>query len=445
MNDLLKSGQILPTLVSGQPCEIQSFLGSGGQGEVYRVRWGGNEFALKWYFPQTATEDQWEALRRLVETHRCPSDAFLWPLDLLRVPGIAGFGYVMRLREKRYRSLLDLMMGRADPSFQTRVTAGLRLVDCFFQLHSEGLCYCDISFGNAFFDPQLGDVLICDNDNVRENRPKKVAVLGTPDFMAPEIIRGEALPSRQTDLYSLSVLLFYMFHVSHPLQGKRLLSIRSWDYPARKKLFGEQPLFIFDPHDASNQAVGKDVDPLGEAGASALSYWPIYPAFIRAAFTRAFTTGLTDPDGGRVLEGEWRQLLSRLRDAIALCPGCKSQNFYDDEAAPADRKCWSCRKPMIYPFRMKLGKTEIVLNLGARLYSHHLDDRFSDFDFTTNVAEVISHPSDPKIWGLRNNSASKWVVTLSDGSVREIEPKQSVRLAGDSRIHFGKIEGTLIR
>jgi serine/threonine protein kinase len=38
--------------------------------------------------------------------------------------------------------------------------------------------------------------------------------------MAPEIVRGEAKPSNLTDLYSLGVLLFYLFHLGHPCRAK---------------------------------------------------------------------------------------------------------------------------------------------------------------------------------------------------------------------------------
>ena len=58
-----------------------------------------------------------------------------------------------------------------------------------------------------FFDPDTGDVLICDNDNVSANGIDNSSVYGTPRFMAPEIVMGQAKPSRNTDLYSLAVLL----------------------------------------------------------------------------------------------------------------------------------------------------------------------------------------------------------------------------------------------
>ena len=268
MSQLLKNGQTVRTQ-SGQACRVRSLLGAGGQGEVYRAEWTGQDFALKWYHAHTATAAQRATLERLVSVHKAPSDRFLWPLDLALSDDVSGFGYVMRLREPRFRGLLDLMLNRIDPTFAALVQASFDLVDSFFKLHADGLCYRDISFGNVFFDPKTGDVLICDNDNVTENRSPITGILGTPDFMAPEIVRGDALPSRQTDLFSLAVLLFYLFHVGHPLQGKRILQIRCWDLPARRKLFGNEPLFIFDPRDATNAAVGTDIDPLGEAGANA--------------------------------------------------------------------------------------------------------------------------------------------------------------------------------
>ena len=72
-----------------------------------------------------------------------------------------------------------------------------------------------------FLSQRWGEALICDNDNVTIDNSPTSEVLGTSHFMAPEIVRGEALPSTKTDLFSLAVLLFYMFMFHHPLEGKR--------------------------------------------------------------------------------------------------------------------------------------------------------------------------------------------------------------------------------
>jgi serine/threonine protein kinase len=445
MNELLKPGQTAQGQHTGQSCRVEKSLGGGGQGEVYKAEWAGGPFALKWYFQHTATSEQLAALEKLVQTPP-PSDKFLWPLDIMRASGVPGFGYIMRLRDARYKSLVDLMRGRTDPSFRALVTAGLELVDSFYKLHAAGFCYRDISFGNAFFAPDDGAILVCDNDNVAPNRTASGGVLGTPDFMAPEIVRGEAMPSRQTDLFSLAVLLFYMYYLGHPLSGRKVLSIRCWDLPARTKLYGTEPLFIFDPLDRSNEAVDRSVDPSGEAGANPLEYWRIYPQYLRHTFTKAFTTGIKDPEHGRVMEGEWRAVLSQLRDGIFYCSSCGAQNFYDSEAVKASggkpALCWSCKKEPRLPFRIRIGKTIVMLNHDSVLHPHHLNDQ-SDFDFSQTVAQVAQHPTNPDVWGLKNLTNEKWVVTAVDGTMKDVEPGRSAVLTASAKINFGKCVGEI--
>src|SRR5579864_437892 len=149
---------------SGESYKIGRLLGGGGQGEVYVASTADRDYALKWYFPESATTVQRCALERLVELP--PPPGFLWPLELASAAGVQGFGYLMPLRPAHFKSLFDLMKRRIEPTFRSLFTAGLALADSYWQLHSKGLCYCDISFGNVFFDPANGDVLICDNDNV---------------------------------------------------------------------------------------------------------------------------------------------------------------------------------------------------------------------------------------------------------------------------------------
>ncbi len=89
--------------------------------------------------------------------HSCawarPAIAFFWPTELASATSTSGFGYVMPLRDRRFRSIVDLMKRRIEPSFRALATAGLELSHSYLQLHTKGLCYRDISFGNAFFDP----------------------------------------------------------------------------------------------------------------------------------------------------------------------------------------------------------------------------------------------------------------------------------------------------
>ncbi|HXF62912.1 MAG TPA: hypothetical protein VNK95_14910 [Caldilineaceae bacterium] len=450
MNQLLTLGQTVHSKSSGMALTVEQFLGGGGQGEVYRAKVQNQPLALKWFFPHYLRQDNRlrERLERAIQIG-APSDRFLWPLELITAPGTSGFGYVMALREARFKGMADLVTRRVEPSLQALATIGFELAHSYLQLHAKGLCYRDISFGNVFFDPATGEVRICDNDNVDiDGQPG--AIGGTARFMAPEIVRGEARPSTQTDLFSLAVLLFYLLMNHHPLEGAREAAIRCFDLPAMTKLYGTEPLFIFDPDDDSNRPVPGLHD-------NALAFWPIYPAYLRQLFTRAFTDGIRDPVHGRVRESEWRAALVRLRDAVLYCPGCGAENFYDADAmrasgdpGQAPTPCWACGRAMRLPPRMRIihssgpqtGQQVVMLRHDSKLYPHHID-RGRLYDFSAPAAEVVIHPKNSSVWGLKNLTKDKWVVTTRQGDVLDVLPGKNVTIATGTRIHFGDSEGEL--
>ena len=381
MYELLTVGQKVRTESSNITCVIEKFLGGGGQGEVYQAKLGGQSVALKWYFPDALKADPYQRARLEAAIDAgAPNDRFLWPIDLVSQQGIDGFGYIMPLRQPQYKTLVDLMKGKIVHNFRSLATASFQLADSFLQLHSRGLCYCDISFGNVFFNPDNGDITICDNDNVAPNG-SEVSIGGTPRFMAPEIVTGQARPSTQTDLYSLAVLLFYMLFIHHPLEGKKETQIACLDAPAMNLLYGSEALFIFDPDDRSNQ-------PTPEYHNNALKFWDIYPQFLRDLFIKAFTNGIRDPKGGRVRESEWRGAMIRLRDAIVYCPHCGQENFYDsdtiEQSGIKPKPCCDCHQEVRLPPRIRLDNQIVMLNHDTQLFPHHINTRL--FDFSSPIA-----------------------------------------------------------
>jgi len=436
MGQILTQKQTVYTVSSNLPCVIESDLGSGGQGEVYKATIEGRPIAVKWWWPNKANAIQRKALETLIKK-AAPSPKFLWPIDLLSAPGVSGFGYLMALREPRYRSIPDWLSRRITPSFQALAISGFQLADSFIRLHALGLCYKDINYGNVFFDPTNGDIVICDNDNVTVDGERGGEEPGTPGFMAPEIVRGSALPSSRTDLYSLAVLLFLLFMLHHPLHGKREAEIKCLDDKAMGKLYGTEPVFIWHPTDMSNRPVRGYQD-------NAIVYWSIYPAFLRELFTKAFTGGLFNPDE-RIRESEWRQAMVTLRDSIFYC-SCGKMNFYDGEelkrTGSVPGNCWACKKQLKLPPRIRIDKNLIMLNHDTQLFPHHID-RDKMWDFSRPVACITKHPSNPKIWGIKNLTNEKWVATLSDGTIKDVEPERSVSLQAGAKLNFGKSEGEI--
>lgn len=404
---------------------------------MYRVSFDGHQIALKWYYPQYLQSDL-RLKERLESAIRlgAPTDHFLWPIELVESADRPDFGYIMPLRETRFKGIVDMMKRRTEPSFRAIVTACVYLAHNYHALHTKGLCYRDISFGNVFFDPDTGEVRICDNDNVDVNG-KSGGILGTMRFMAPEIVRGESMPDQLTDLYSLAVLMFYMLVVHHPLEGMKESSIHAMDTPAMLKLYGTEPIFIYDPQDQSNRP-----DP--KTHGNAISFWQLYPTFIRDRFCESFTVGLRDP-GQRVRESIWRKDMARLRDAILYCGHCGMENFYDADAlraAGSAGTCWSCKRPLQLPYRMRIGQAVVMLNHDSRLYRHHISDDVV-YDYTQPVAQVVQSPHDKHVWGLRNLTNTKWSFTRADGSMGEVLPNQSLMLAPGVRVQFGNKEGTI--
>lgn len=436
MNGILKNGTTLN--LQGENVKIIELLGSGGQGEVYKVQYKGKDYALKWYFSDSATSEQKKIILDLI-SKKSPNENFLWPISLIESNQHNSFGYIMDLRTKEYNGIVDLMKTKCSPSFYNLATVGFQTSDSFLQLHTRGLCYKDISFGNLFFNPNTGDVKICDNDNVTPDASNFSGVLGTPKFMAPEIVRGESKPSTQTDLYSLAVLLFYVFFVHHPLDGKLEMNIKCLDAPAMKKLYGENPIFIFDPNNDTNRPIKGEQD-------NAIIFWNIYPQFFKDLFIKSFTDGIHDPLNGRVRESEWRNKFIQLRDSIFYCDGCGSENFYDLEAVKSNQgkpnACWSCKKTPTLPFRMKIDKSIIMLNHDTKLFSHHIDAK-KQYDFKKPMAEVSKHPNDPNVWGLKNLSDEKWVLTDSKGTLKDILQGQNCRLENGVKIQFGNSDGEI--
>jgi serine/threonine protein kinase len=451
-------------------CNIESELGSGTQGKVYSLISPDNSpLALKWYFPSMATKEQFDILKSLIHTPS-PSEKFLWPMAIVENDVKDGFGYIMPLKENRFKSFSLWLSRKIDPTFKVLITACFEITQSFHLLHSKGYCYQDLSLNNLYFDPNSGDIRIGDTDNIVINGTEKGNVIGTPKFMAPEIITRKWLPNTQTDLYSLAVLLFYILFLNHPLEGKAESSIKSLDIPAMTKLYGLNPVFIFDPNDTSNFP-----DPVYHK--NALIFWNIYPEFFRKLFTKSFTEGILDYQYGRVRETEWQVALLELRDLMFYCRKCGSENFlepysgetlrigkgitnivnYDNMATTILQNirhlknndyvpiCWnpSCKSTGHEIMYILIDERKIItLNHDTQIYIHHVDLSF-EYDFTRIVAKITKHPSNDHLWGLKNLSDRIWIVDKPNSNTIEVFPNQSLLLIPNTTIDFGKTKGTI--
>ncbi|MDM8559410.1 protein kinase [Candidatus Parabeggiatoa sp. HSG14] len=431
----LQKGQQVTAETLHHTLVVQEKLGEGGQGEVYRVTDDNTDYALKWYNLEQSTKEQKEAIRYLVK-HGAPKgiagQRFIWPLDIITINKATQFGYLMPLIDTQHFAELGEIQAHRKPSPSLAILCEIsyQIANSYRALHLGGYCYRDISNGNVMFDPKKGEVLICDNDNVGINRHSKSQVWGTMEYMAPEVVRGDADPSIETDLHSLAILLFNLWVWHHPLHGEMEYQIYVWDVPAKRCIYGESPVFIFNPTDKRNQLPN---DPEYDI---AHQRWDYCPPSLQTFFTRAFTDGLNNP-ALRVTEGEWQTLFLQLKDSAIACSNCHAENLWDTKTL----NCWHCQTEITIPpkliFYYTSGQCPVLLTQKTKLFQRHIQP---NTDMPNHIiGEVIQNPNNPNMWGIRNLTKTKWTATFPDGNTKSIESQRAAPLNLGLKLN---IEGT---
>lgn len=411
---------------------VEGLLGAGGQGSVYKVVIDGVPLALKWYHGHCIRADITlrERLTRAI-ARGAPTPAFLWPLDFVEVPGSDSFGYIMPLRAGRFAGSADLIAPpprRIEMPLERRLAVCLNIATCFHELHASGFCYQDINLGGFFLDPTTGEVLICDNDNVDVDGAD-ASIYGTRKFMAPEVVRREALPSSRTDLFSMAVLFFYVLLGWHPLDGRREAEARVLDAEVEKRLYGTDPLFLFDPASSENGPVEGLHEPI-------VARWRSLGEPLRRLFTRSFAIGLRDPRS-RVLETEWRSALRAAIDANIACMTCGFEHVVEvrRDQVNCPSHCDACAAPIVAPSVLMVGRRAWTLTPGRALDQ-------STFGGGAGEGAILEmHPGRPELIGLRNFSGRPWSARLPDGSAHVIEHGRAIRVVEGTRFDFGEQSG----
>lgn len=424
---------------SGEHYFVEERLAQGGQGTIYRVRTesDGKPFAVKWYHPTSASDNQRHQLETLV-THgppRCDSEGieFIWPIEMVRFGNSSSYGYVMPLYDaKRYVHYNKVINGRVkQPRRDTLAKMSYRVCVALEAVHRSGLAYCDINLGNIQFDIEQGSLIVCDNDNVVINN-SDVAIAGVAEFMAPEVALGQSKPNAQTDLYSVAVLLYQLWIWEHPMEGAQTAQVRSWDQPAKLKYYAREPLFAHHPTDTHNSAAG---DPML---AYSLRRWnEICPTPLKAVFIRTFTDGVHSPDR-RTRLAEWQRCFMELEANASRCPGCSAVNVLD--AGRPRQPCYHCGTPQISQLRLDCayrgGGSTLVVHTGALLRRHHLELQAGNERSLEVLGRVEDHPKQPGAHILRNLTDDVWFYELG-GEHYRVEPGQARPLVPNGKITFG--------
>lgn len=225
------------------------------------------------------------------------------------------------------------------------------------RMHAAGLAHSDLSYKNCLVDPSSGGACIIDIDGLVVPGLFPPDVVGTPDFIAPEVVATLHLPMsdpnrrhpcRETDQHALAVLIYqYLLH-RHPLRGGKIYSSDA-DVQDRLEM-GEKALFIENPRDLSNRYIiqkgDKDFLPWVDAGK--LPYTIMGP-YLKTLFDQAFIEGLHDPSR-RPTADNFEDALTKTCDLVQPClnKSCvKGWYVFDNSTRPVCPYCGT-------PFRGQL-------------------------------------------------------------------------------------------
>ncbi len=211
------------------------------------------------------------------------------------------------------------------------------------KLHLTGLAHSDLSSRNVLVDPPGGRCAVIDIDSLVVPGVFPPDVLGTPVYIAPEVLatqhlpaddRNRRMPSNLTDLHALAVLLYEYLLRRHPLRGPKVNGQTAEEDELQS--MGAKALWIEDRRDPSNHV---------DVAVSCRKLGPYLPAL----FERAFVEGLHQPSE-RPGADDWESALGRSADLLIPCgnPACEEKGFlYCPKEAPICPWCrWELKTPL---------------------------------------------------------------------------------------------------
>ncbi len=217
------------------------------------------------------------------------------------------------------------------------------------KMHQMGLSHSDLSYNNVLVDPQTGSACMIDLDGLVVPGLFPAEVIGTADFIAPEVLStkhlsksdpNRKLPNRLTDLHALACLIYmYLLH-RHPLKGGK---VHDLDTETDDLLsMGEKALFIEHPTDATNRPKLNQISKwdLYWADITKLPYTITGP-YLKELFDQTFIKGLHHPSE-RPTADMWEQALLKTTDLMQPCvnPTCEQKWYvFDNTNSP---KCPFC-------------------------------------------------------------------------------------------------------
>ena len=223
------------------PYEILATLGSGGMGEVYRARDTrlGREVALKIVTAATKLEPEW--IQRFEQEARLAGSLSHPNLVVVHDVGTED-GAPFLVTELLQGESLRERLRRGRIPLRTTLDVATQIAEGLAAAHARGVVHRDIKPENIFLTAE-GRAKLLDFGIAKLARPPPVegtrnlldttltpesfgtrpgTIIGTPGYMSPEQVRGDAVDAR-TDIFSLGAVLYEMLGGTRAFPGQSFI------------------------------------------------------------------------------------------------------------------------------------------------------------------------------------------------------------------------------
>lgn len=306
-------------------------LAEGGQGVVYRTAYP--RVLLKLSRKPMADAHVREWFSHVCWVARLPLEGVHIARPVALIDSKHNPGYVMELMDglepvgtMLEQSMLALQEGRGLADYQAsggvarRVRLLARLARLLADLHGRGLAYGDLSPANIFVSQSIkhDEVWLIDSDNISVSTREGGQKIHSPQFGAPEIMRGISGINSLTDSWSFGVLAFQLMTMLHPFKGDMV------DEDAEQEelaLSGHLP-WIDHPDERQN------------ACSAGLPRTDLLTVRLRALFEQCFNSGRDEP-GERPTMATWAEGFEAAVALLAECDpeqGCGSSFLFNPRA-----------------------------------------------------------------------------------------------------------------
>jgi len=304
------------------------------------------------------------------------NDIFRWPYDVVEINN--KFGVIVPFYDKKFffekgYAAQDILKGGEKvgkwftaPSFRNKqypltldsselgnwlsyFQISINICRGIKKMHQMGLAHSDLSYNNVIIDPITKSANIIDLDGLVVPGLFPPEVIGTADFIAPEVLKtkhlkmddpNRILPNQKTDLHALAILIYMYLLRRHPLRGGKI-----WDLDSEKDellSMGDKAMFIEHPTEHINRVKADQLKrwDIPWADPKLLPYTITGP-YLSELFKRAFIDGLKNP----ILRPnaiEWETALQKTVDLIQPCHNqyCTEKWYvFDNSITP---KCPFC-------------------------------------------------------------------------------------------------------